>query len=455
MSEAVRTAIWPDGWADDGVSSPAIKAGGWVFCSAQLPGPRPPRRYGDPSAQDTFLTHPDEAHTVDVLGRLDAVLRAAGCELARDVMRIYWWIPSPYPTYEEFVDGVLWPRVESVDPLEWARNERIPRPQPASTGIGVRELGRLDARIAIGLTAFERRDRTDRVGIDPPETVATMPDTAGVRWGEWVFLVGITPTDWQGDYDRSLSLGPASALAPEARSNPYVWFGHSITAQVDYVLDTLEKIAEQSGTSLKRCVKAEVFMGHPSDFVPLDRAWRRWFPDNPPARMIVPYCGIGQRGCRVEIALTLLSGESKLSATPIETVDAPAPFGHEPQAVRAGDFLFLSTQLARDSDGRLAKDARPGPASPHYPADATLQMRRIMENAAAICSAGGTQLDQICRRHAFYDDYGALSLSMDEWKSHFRATSLPASTDLKLGTGRPLLVPGARMLMDLIAYVPS
>ena len=98
-------------------------------------------------------------------------------------------------------------------------------------------------------------------------------------------------------------------------------------------------------------MKAEVYIGHPRDFAAMDEVWKHWFPNNPPARVVVPYMGMGVRGSRVEIALTLLANDATLTKKTIETSDAPRPPGHEPHAVKAGHFLFLSTQMAFCSSG--------------------------------------------------------------------------------------------------------
>src|SRR5258708_39924414 len=38
------------------------------------------------------------------------------------------------------------------------------------------------------------------------------------------------------------------------------------------------EVAERAGSSLDRCVKAEVRLGHSSDCLGFERVWRRWFP---------------------------------------------------------------------------------------------------------------------------------------------------------------------------------
>ena len=246
-------------------------------------------------------------------------------------------------------------------------------------------------------------------------------------------------------------MGEPSALAKQARVNPFVWYGSSIEAQTDYTLSKLAAIAEAAGSSLKRAVKADVYIGHPSDYAGMDHVWKRWFPHDPPARCVIPYMGLGTKGSRIEIAFTLLADDSPLVIERVETSEAPEPFSHEPQAVRAGDFLFLSQQMACDSHGRLAEGMLRHPEFPWYGLPGQNQMRYMLKNVAAICEAGGTRLENVVRRACFHDAGDHFADSIEEWSRYFPDVK-PASTTMKVGG--PLVTPGANALLDLIAYAP-
>ena len=222
--------------------------------------------------------------------------------------------------------------------------------------------------------------------------------------------------------------------------------------QTHHVLEKLSRIATAAGTSLDRAVKADVYIGHPQDYADVNRVWAQWFPKDPPARVVIPYLGMGNAGSRIEIALTLLAGDAKLSKQIIETSDAPQPLGHEPQAVRVGDLLFFSTQMAFDSAGKLMEGGVRHPAFPWYGSPGQAQMRYMMKNISAICEAAGTTVDQIVRRVCFHSDFQWFAESIAEWASYF-PDDKPASTTLLLGG--PLVVPGADTILDLIAYVPD
>ena len=453
-SEA-RRAIWPGNVPRPlAPYSPVITAGGWVFVAGQLASDFVTGLAAEAKAPvgNPYAADPLELQAKYILKNLAATLEAAGCDISRDVVRIYQWFTSPYPTSQEFEQGITWPRISITPYLRILYSQYIDKNRPASTAMGIRQLLVRGTQIEVDMIAVVPRPGVERRNIEVPEGVPAplAGYCPGVVHGDWVFLAGEIPVDWRGNYLRSENLGDLSGLAPEARVNPYFWYGVPIEKQTEYVLQKLERIAQASGTSLDRCVKATVYIGHPNDYAGMDRVWREWFPKNPPARVVIPFCGLGGMGSRIEVAMKLLSGDSKLTMETIETSDAPEPIGHEPQAVKAGNFLFFSTQIAADKNG-LAADTVRHPEFPYYGQPPRQQMRRIMKNVAAICDKAGTSVDNICRRQCFHDDFTWFAETMDEWRSNFKQDP-PASTTIEVGG--PLLVPGCHVLLDLIGYVP-
>ena len=450
-----RVAIWPGNTPRPLMPySPAIKAAGWVFVAGQLASDYvhgvAPEAQANPD--NPFIGNAQELQSRYLLGNLARTLEASGVDIARDVVRIYQWFTSPYPTYEEFEQGNTWPRI-SITPYLDTRNEFIQEHRPASTGMGVRQLLSKGAQVEVDMIAIEPQPGVTKQSFATPEGVPSplAGYSPAVRYGDWVFLAGEIPVDWKGDFGAERSMGPPSGVAPEARVNPYYWYGSSIETQTDYTLRKLAKIAESAGSSIERCVKATVYIGHPNDYAGMDKIWRRWFPNNPPARTVIPYMGLGGMGSRIEIAMKLLSNDSPLTMETIETSDAPEPYGHEPQAVKVGNLVFLSTQLAADSHGGLTKEAQRDPEFPYYGQPVKAQMRYVLKNVAAIMEAAGSSLDNICRRQCFHDDFTLFAQSIEEWAAHF-PTEPPAST--KIEVGGPLQVPGANFVLDLIGYAP-
>jgi len=456
-STGQREAIWPGAIPKPlAPYSLAIKAGGWLFVAGQLAsdfetGLAPECIQANPNASDPLRLQSDF-----VLKNLAALHEAAGMDMRTDAMRIYQWFASRYPTMDEFADGDTWPRI-SITPYLDTRNEYIEEPRPASTGMGIRHDGLLvrDTILEVDMISVQKQPGVEKQGFPAPEGVPSplAGYSPAIRNGDWVFLAGEIPVDWQGDYLSDVHLGEPSGLAREARTNPYFWYGSPIEDQTEYTLQKLQRIAETAGSSFERCVKATVYVGTPSDFEGMDRVWRRWFPENPPARTVIPYMGLGGKGSRVEIAMKLLANDSDLTIETIETSSAPEPLGHEPQAVKAGPFVFFSTQMAFDSSGALAQETKRHPNFPWYKQPAKLQMHYMLDNVAAISEAAGTTLENLCRRQCFHDDFTWFAETMEgEWAAHFPGDK-PASTTLRIGG--PLVVPGAHVLLDLIGFVPS
>ena len=445
-------AIWPGGTPRPlAPYSPAIKAAGWLFVAGQLASDFKNGLAPEAVPLNANLSNSLELQSRYTLKNLAETVAAGGCDISKDAVRIWQWFTSPYPTIDEFKAGNTWTRL-SITPYLDTRNEFINEPRPASTGMGIRELLVKGTILEVDLICIDDGDKS--VGFPTPKDVPSplAGYSPAIRRGDWIFLAGEIPVDWTGDFSSSVNLGEPSGLAKEARTNPYFWYGSEIEKQTEYVLWKLSKIAEAAGTTLDRSVKADVYIGDPSDYTGMEKVWKRWFPKNPPARCVIPYMGLGGKGSRVEIALTLLAKDSKLKIERIETPKAPKPFSHEPQAIKVGNLLFLSQQLPCDEKGLLIREGARDPNFPYYGLTSRAQMRYMLKNVSAICEAAGSSLENVVRRACFHDTGERFAESMEEWASHFPDRK-PASTTLIIGG--PLVVPGAHTLLDLIAYVPD
>jgi enamine deaminase RidA (YjgF/YER057c/UK114 family) len=426
-----RESIWPG--LESGVPkplmpySPAIRAGDWLFVAGTIAsdfktGLAPEVKAATPYGEESLAVQGRY-----VLRNLFNTMRWAGVEPARDMVRMWQWLVSERPTPEDCARGELATGVE-LAPYLRARREVLPDVIPPSSELGVRELLCLGTRIEVEMICRVDGTRPEWIG----DTLAPQGHYPAIRRGDWVFT--------------------AAQHGLDAAQAPADWTAQPVEAQADAALAELEALAALAGSSLSRAVKAEVYIGHARDFAAVDRVWRRWFPSNPPARVVIPNLGMGLPGARVQIALTLLTNTATTRIEAIETSEAPQPLGHEPQAVRAGDILFLSTQMAFDSSGRLPAGMVRHPEFPWYGSPGQAQMRYMMKNIAAICEAGGTRVDQICRRVCYHSDFQWFAESIEEWARWF-PDEKPTSTTLRIG--EPLVVPGANTLLDLTAYVPE
>ncbi|MEO5744630.1 MAG: RidA family protein [Terracoccus sp.] len=76
----------------------------------------------------------------------------------------------------------------------------------------------------------------------------------------------------------------------------------------------------------------------------------------------------------------------------ISAADAPAPAGPYSQAVRAGDFLYVSGQVPRRADGT------------YEPADVATETRLTLRNLEVIVAAAGARLGDSVKITAYLAD---------------------------------------------------
>lgn len=439
--------------------SHGVQAGGWLFGGSMmaadhenglLPGARP-----DPRAP--WLDEPLDLESRLVLDATGAVLAEAGGDLRRDLLRVWQWITASYPDDDSYaMSRSHWPAHPSGTP--YARNfaSMVGDRLRASTGVGVRQLPVPEAMLALDFIAVDpgTGDRKQGVRLPPDVPAPRTGYSPAVRYGDWVFLSGFGATNFAGDWMADRHMGEPSMIAPEARVNPYIWLGSEIEAQTRFTLEAMAKIAEAAGASLANCVKADVTLTHPSDFAGMDRVWREFFPDEPPARNVVTGSQLVIKGLRVEIALVLLADEAARTRRTIEVEGLARPYGHAPQAVHAGEFLFTSSLLPIGADGGVPDRAQADPYAPFLREPSARQADLLTEQTARLCEAAGTTLSEVCKVQAFLSDLVNLPGMLASWRRAF-PTGPPALSSVAMGGPHPLPAAGACVQWDVIAHVPS
>lgn len=98
----------------------------------------------------------------------------------------------------------------------------------------------------------------------------------------------------------------------------------------------------------------------------------------------------------------------------ISTADAPAAIGTYSQAVRAGDWVFLSGQIGLDpATGKLAESG------------VEAQARRVFGNLAAVAAAAGADLGAIVKLTVYLTDLGDYA-AVNELMQEFFTAPYPA-----------------------------
>jgi 2-iminobutanoate/2-iminopropanoate deaminase len=121
----------------------------------------------------------------------------------------------------------------------------------------------------------------------------------------------------------------------------------------------------------------------------------------------------------------------------VSTEAAPKALGPYSQAIRAGQFLFVSGQVPID------------PVSGHMVAGTIAdQTRRVFENVGAILTAGGASFQHVVRTTVYLADLGDFSAMNDVYATFFTPPQ-PARSTIQASR----LPRDARIEVDVIAFL--
>ncbi|MBT4484542.1 MAG: RidA family protein [Candidatus Latescibacteria bacterium] len=120
----------------------------------------------------------------------------------------------------------------------------------------------------------------------------------------------------------------------------------------------------------------------------------------------------------------------------IKTSKAPEPVGPYSQAVKTGDFIFCSGQIALDpKTGELLSDS--------IEAETTL----VMENLKAVLEAAGSSLERVVKTTIFVTDMNDFGSINAVYGSFFGGSIPPARATVQVAS----LPKGARVEVECIA----
>jgi 2-iminobutanoate/2-iminopropanoate deaminase len=123
----------------------------------------------------------------------------------------------------------------------------------------------------------------------------------------------------------------------------------------------------------------------------------------------------------------------------ISTPAAPAAIGPYSQAIRAGDFLFVSGQIPVDPSSGTLVDG-----------DVRVQARRVLENLQAILGAAGATCADVVKTTVYLADLADFA-AMNEVYAGFFGASAPARATVQVSR----LPRDVRVEIDAIAHIPK
>ena len=192
----------------------------------------------------------------------------------------------------------------------------------------------------------------------------------------------------------------AAALMTEGAQ----WAGQPIKLETEFLITRrMVQSLALAGATLDDVVHAQVYLTDPDDYSAFNETWTRHFSKSPPTLDIIPCIphGLAPYDGKIEINVIAMKG----GAARKKHVDAGVvtAFAQQPQAVKAGDLLFMSGLMAIDRDG-LVPHAAADPKQPYFSSAAEAQAEFIIGNIAKLCEAAGTSLRNVVRMLQFHTD---------------------------------------------------
>jgi enamine deaminase RidA (YjgF/YER057c/UK114 family) len=198
-------------------------------------------------------------------------------------------------------------------------------------------------------------------------------------------------------------------------------------------------------------VHAQVYLTDRDDYSAFNAAWTKHFGEAGPTVSIIPCIahGLAPYDGKIEINVIAAKPGSDAAKRHVHAGIATA-FRHQPQAVKAGDLLFIPALMAADRDGLLPA-AAVNPQQPYFSSSPQMQAEAIIDNIARLCAAGGTSLTNVVRVLLFFTDIAEFYPVYKAWERRLGGRPLPFSAVEVPG---PLPVPGATVMMEAWVYAP-
>lgn len=125
-----------------------------------------------------------------------------------------------------------------------------------------------------------------------------------------------------------------------------------------------------------------------------------------------------------------------MKKTAVTSAEAPAAIGPYSQAVRAGDFLYLS--------GQVPLDPRTGAL---VPGGVKEQTRRVLDNLAAVLAASGLGFADVVKTTVYLTDLGTFAEMNEVYAAAFAAPA-PARATVQVAA----LPKGAAVEIEAVAW---
>ncbi|MBK6657309.1 MAG: hypothetical protein IPG43_03740 [Proteobacteria bacterium] len=282
----------------------------------------------------------------------------------------------------------------------------------------------------------------------PPELprprVAYSP---AVKAGPFVFVSGQLASDLNTGTPQRATINPN-----------FPWHGSEISRQTRYIGENIEACLKAGGARLEHVVHLTNYLIDDSDQAGASQALAACFGGTPPPTSTILVEELPIPGCRSEIDLVALvppAGQRvEMLSAPGLPPALPAGLDGAPlyqYGAKCGQWIFTSGLVATDFNEAIAADARTTATFPYYGENGRLQTAHVLTQLQAVLAAGGASLADVVKAEVYLTDLKDFFRLDEVWREFFPVNP-PARTTAPV---KSLGVPGARVAINLIAYLPG
>jgi enamine deaminase RidA (YjgF/YER057c/UK114 family) len=237
-----------------------------------------------------------------------------------------------------------------------------------------------------------------------------------------------------------------TGVHPEALAETWNWRGSEMQGEAKLGIKTLAERLAPAGADLAGTVDYTLFLADMGDLYDFDLVTREAFGDVLPTRTVVPSLGFAnprregafgheENAPRMEIQLRCVRADSGVERA---VVDGPgSDFGAQSAGVRVGSLLWMSSQYA---------DVE------HHGSGAGVEVDDVLRKLSTVCANGGTEIGNSLRLRAIVS---SLDAAQEFYASLRRAVPADPPAVSVIVSPAELLVPGASVAVDGVAYVPT
>ena len=221
-----------------------------------------------------------------------------------------------------------------------------------------------------------------------------------------------------GPYSPGILAGDYLYVSGQGAAKADGTFPSTPEEQVSQCLANVQRIVEAAGLTMDHIAYAQVYMKELGNGEDLNRAWKKVFPSNPPARATLGIAGM-PTDTPVEITVVAVRDIGRKIAirppgTPVDAAFAPA--------MMTGDRLYVSSSVGKDrKSGKI-------------PTEPALEVQYALDNMGEVLKTAGMDFKNMVFVNPYHTDKMPANAMNSVYAKHFEFGNTPARATIKVAS---------------------